>query len=96
MFCQEDNIPEGWYEKNRIAYLQPYRDVYIYRIEDRSGKLFGLIRYFISVDGVEALIPETFFIRLSAKYTIHYVVEYKYLEEDGKTKYLYSSNKNLN
>ena len=90
MLYQEDNIPEGWYEKNRIAYLQPYRDVYIYRTENRGGGLFGLIRYFISIDNISAPIPDSFFVRLSDKYITHYVKEYKYLDEKWHIKNLYS------
>ena len=90
MLYQEDNIPEGWYEKNRIAYLQPHRDVYVYRTENRGGELFGLIRYFISIDNISAPIPDSFFVKLSDEYIIHYVKEYKYLDEKGQTKYLYS------
>ena len=85
LLYQEDNIPEGWYEKNRIAYLQPHRDVYVYRTENRGGG-----RYFISIDDISAPIPDSFFVRLSDEYITHYVKEYKYLDEKGQTKYLYS------
>ena len=90
MLSQEDNIPEGWYELNRISYIQPYKNVYVYRTENRGGGLFGLIRYFISIDNISAPVPDSFFIRLSDKYITHYIKEYKYLDEKGQTKYLYS------
>ena len=90
MLSQEDNIPKGWYELNRISYIQPYKNVYVYRTENRGGELFGLIRYFISIDNINAPVPDSFFIRLSDKYITHYIKEYKYLDEKRQTKYLYS------
>ena len=83
-------LPEGWYEHNRIAYILPAHDVKVYRTENRGGGAFGLIRYFVQIAGVDAPVPQSFFETLAKRFTIHYVEEYKYLDEKGQTKYLYS------
>ena len=85
-------LPEGWYEHNRIAYIFPDYDVKVYRTENRGGNgFFGLIRYFVQIAGVDAPVPQSFFETLAKRFTIHYVEEYKYLDENLNTYYVYSS-----
>ena len=85
-------LPKGWYEHNRIAYILPAHDVKVYRIENRGGGAFGLIRYFIQIAGIEAPIPQSFFEKMIDKFNnIHYAEEYKYIDENMNTYMIYSS-----
>lgn len=85
-------LPDDWYEHNRIAYIFPAHDVKVYRTENRGGKgFFGLIRYFVQIAGIDAPVPQSFFEALTEHFIIHYVEEYKYLDDNLNTYYVYSS-----
>lgn len=85
-------LPEGWYEHNRIAYILPAHDVKVYRIENRGGGAFGLVRYFVQIAGIEAPVPQSFFEKMIDKFNnIHYVEEYKYIDKNMNTYMVYSS-----
>ena len=80
-----DTVPDGWYEFNRIQAIYPAPTVTVYRKENRGGGLFGLTMYYVDVDGVETIVPQSFFAKLAGRHTIHYINEYKYVAENGNT-----------
>lgn len=91
-----NEVPVGWYSKNRICNIPVAHDVRVFKSENRGGNgLFGLIEYHISVDNIETLIPQSFFEEVAERYPIYYHVEYLYLDENGETYRVYESREGI-
>lgn len=91
-----NEVPNGWYTKNRICNIAIGHDVRVFRTENRGGNgLFGLIEYRISIDNVETLIPQSFFEAMAERYTHRYYTEYLYLDEKCETYRVYESREGI-
>ena len=86
-----DKIPDNWYEKNRIAFMQINSDISVLRIENRGGGLFGLIHYELDIHGMRIPATEKIFNTVfeTGKYELKYQIEYKFLDENCNTYMVY-------
>ena len=86
-----DKIPDNWYEKNRIAFMQINPDISVLRIENRGGGLFGLIHYELDIHGMRIPATEKIFNTVfeTGKYELKYQIEYKFLDENCNTYAVY-------
>ena len=86
-----DKMPDNWYEKNRIAFMQINPDISVLRIENRGGGLFGLIHYELDIHGMRIPATEKIFNTVfeTGKYELKYQIEYKFLDENCNTYTVY-------
>ena len=86
-----DKMPDNWYEKNRIAFMQINPDISVLRIENRGGGLFGLIHYELDIHGIRIPATEKIFNTVfeTGKYELKYQIEYKFLDENCNTYTVY-------
>ena len=86
-----DKMPDNWYEKNRIAFMQINSDIFVLRIENRGGGLFGLIHYELDIHGMRIPATEKIFNTVfeTGKYELKYQIEYKFLDENCNTYTVY-------
>ena len=86
-----DKVPDNWYEKNRIAFMQINSDISVLRIENRGGGLFGLIHYELDIHGMRIPATEKIFNTVfeTGKYELKYQIEYKFLDENYNTYTMY-------
>ena len=86
-----DKVPDNWYEKNRIAFMQINSDIYVLQIENRGGGLFGLIHYELDIHGMRIPATEKIFNTVfeTGKYELKYQIEYKFLDENCNTYTVY-------
>lgn len=86
-----DSVPEGWYEKNRITELSLGPNISLLRREKRNGDLFGLFSYHIKIYNHEFPIKmDAWNLALTKRKSIYYL-EYKYIEDDYSTSYVYET-----
>ena len=86
-----NKVPDNWYEKNRISFMQINSDISVLRIENRSGGLFGLIHYELDIHGMRTPATEKIFNTVfeTGKYELKYQIEYKFLDENCNTYTVY-------
>ena len=86
-----DKVPDNWYEKNRISFMQINSDISVLRIENRGGVLFGLIHYELDIHGMRIPATEKIFNTVfeTGKYELKYQIEYKFLDENCNTYTVY-------
>ena len=86
-----DKMPDNWYEKNRITFMQINSDISILRIENRGGGLFGFIHYELDIHGMRIPATEKIFNTVfeTGKYELKYQIEYKFLDENCNTYTVY-------
>ena len=86
-----DKMPDNWYEKNRIAFMQINSYISVLRIENRGGGLFGLIHYELDIHGMRIPATEKIFNTVfeTGKYELKYQIEYKFLDENCNTYTVY-------
>ena len=86
-----DKVPDNWYEKNRIVFMQINSDISALRIENRGGGLFGLIHYELDIHGMRIPATEKIFNTVfeTGKYELKYQIEYKFLDENCNTYTVY-------
>ena len=83
-------IPSDWYERNRIIACSPCDDIVVYSSTYRSGDLFGLTRYFMSVSGKGDIpISQTLYDAFMSEYEMFSYYEYVYLDQYCNTYRLY-------
>ena len=93
---QIDRVPDGWYSTNRIWNVPIAHNVRVFRTENRGGQgLFGLIEYKVSIDNVEAPIPQSYFETLAGMYPERSFREYLYLDENCDTYRVYESKEGI-
>ena len=86
-----NKMPDNWYEKNRIAFMQINSDISVLRRENRRGGLFGLIHYELDIHGMRIPATEKIFNTVfeTGKYELKYQIEYKFLDENCNTYTVY-------
>ena len=86
-----DRMPDNWYEKNRISFMQINSDISVLQIENRGGGLFGLIHYELDIHGMRIPATEKIFNTVfeTGKYELKYQIEYKFLDENYNTHTIY-------
>ena len=86
-----DKVPDNWYEKNRIVFMQINSDISALRIENRGGGLFGLIHYELDIHGMRIPATEKIFNTVfeTGKYELKYQIEYKFLDKNCNTYTVY-------
>lgn len=83
-------IPDNWYEKNRIIACSPCENITIYSSTSRSGDFFGLTRYFMEIKDKDTVpISERLFNAFMSEYEGYSYSEYIYLDDYCRTYRLY-------
>lgn len=89
-------VPDNWYEKNRIFACSPCENIVVYSSTSRSGDYFGLTRYYMEIKGKDTVpISERLFKAFIAEYDIYSYYEYLYLDSYCNTQRLYQSGSNI-
>lgn len=85
-------VPDNWYEKNRIIACSPCENIVVYSSTSRSGDLFGLTRYFMEIKDKDIVpISERLFNAFISEYDMYSYCEYIYLDNYCNTYRLYQS-----
>lgn len=89
-------IPDTWYERNRIVACSPCDNIVVYSSTSRSGDYFGLTRYYMEIKGIDLVpISERLFNAFMSEYDIYSYYEYLYLDNYCKTHRLYQSGSDI-